>query len=53
MTPTEREVVASYGEWKEFCQTFGLKPSNPDDNEEAVEILHGLARQHELGGSLR
>lgn len=43
MTPGEREIVKSYGDWTSFCQAYGLKPWNSEENEEAIAILKGLA----------
>ena len=43
MNPAEREIVKSFGGWTAFCHTYGLKPWNSEENDEAISILKGLA----------
>jgi hypothetical protein len=38
-TPAERAIVKSYGGWTQFMHSFGLKPWDMDDMEEAKRIL--------------
>lgn len=38
-------MVKSYGDWTNFCLAFGLKPYNPDENEEALQIVRTMARE--------
>lgn len=40
---TEQEIVESYGGWTHFCASFGLKPWNDDDAEEALQIVRDFA----------
>ncbi|KAJ5092833.1 hypothetical protein N7456_008694 [Penicillium angulare] len=43
LTPAERAIVKSYGSWTEFMQSYGLKPYDLDDIEEAKSIVQALA----------
>jgi len=42
-TPAERAIIKSYGGWTNFMLSFGLKPYNDDDLEEAKTILAAFA----------
>ncbi|ODO00359.1 hypothetical protein I350_06995 [Cryptococcus amylolentus CBS 6273] len=43
LTPAEHRVADNYGNWFEFMQSFGLKPSITADVESALEIIRILA----------
>lgn len=43
----EKDIVKSFGGWTHFCNSYGLKPQNPDENDEAISILRGLAAADE------
>lgn len=45
LSPAERDIVKSYGGWTQFCASFGLKPWNDEDAEEAMQILRGFTAQ--------
>uniref|UniRef100_A0A093V2F4 Uncharacterized protein n=1 Tax=Talaromyces marneffei PM1 TaxID=1077442 RepID=A0A093V2F4_TALMA len=47
LSPAERDVVKSYGGWTRFCASFGLKPWNDEDAEEAMQILRSFTTQEE------
>lgn len=40
-------MVKSYGGWTEFCHSYGLKPEDAEDREDAINILRGLAAEEE------
>ncbi|BDD63673.1 hypothetical protein MPDQ_000591 [Monascus purpureus] len=42
LTPAERAIVKSYGGWTMFMASFGLKPWNDDDVQEAKRILEAF-----------
>ncbi|OQD67230.1 hypothetical protein PENDEC_c041G04586 [Penicillium decumbens] len=44
-TPAERAIIKSYGGWTNFMLSFGLKPYNDDDLEEAKTILAAFASE--------
>lgn len=39
-------IVKSYEGWDNFCLSYGLKPWDPEENEEAERILMQLASAH-------
>lgn len=43
LTPAERAIVQSYGGWTQFMHSFGLKPWDFDDIDEAKQIVASLA----------
>jgi hypothetical protein len=43
LTPAERAIVKSYGGWTQFMISFGLKPYELDDIDEAKSIVASLA----------
>jgi len=47
---TWREVKQSYGSWSNFMVSFGLKPWNQDDLEEALAISRSMKQQQGGGG---
>lgn len=47
LAPAEREVVKSFGGWTQFCATYGLKPWDDDDNQEAYRIVQMMAAHDE------
>ncbi|GAA6014300.1 hypothetical protein JCM10207_005413 [Rhodosporidiobolus poonsookiae] len=47
LSPAERSIVKSYGDWTTFCHAFGLKPYDMDDNAEAEAIVKAMARDEE------
>ncbi|KAJ5545015.1 hypothetical protein N7535_006596 [Penicillium sp. DV-2018c] len=47
LTDAERAIVKSYGGWTAFMFSFGLKPFNDDDAEEAMAILKAFTTQDE------
>jgi len=47
LTPAENAVVRSYGGWTEFMQTFGLKPWETEDIEDAISIIKSLVAADE------
>ncbi|RSH86024.1 uncharacterized protein EHS24_004223 [Apiotrichum porosum] len=44
----EREAVKSFGGWTAFCNAYGLKPQNADDNEEAYQIVKRMGENDRL-----
>ncbi|PHH69607.1 hypothetical protein CDD80_6617 [Ophiocordyceps camponoti-rufipedis] len=42
LTPEQSGIVKSYGGWTQFMICVGLKPSNPDDEEEGIRILNAF-----------
>ncbi|EYE99625.1 uncharacterized protein EURHEDRAFT_373549 [Aspergillus ruber CBS 135680] len=42
LTPSERNIVESYGGWTNFMLSYTLKSWKDEDVEEALQILHGL-----------
>lgn len=52
MTPAERKVLKSYGDWTNFCASFGLKPWDDGDAAEAMAIIRSFAAdvEEEQGG---
>ncbi|KAJ5915857.1 hypothetical protein N7454_010998 [Penicillium verhagenii] len=44
LTEAERAIVKSYGGWTQFMLSYGLKPHDLEDIEEAKAILEGLAQ---------
>ncbi|WVW84731.1 hypothetical protein I302_106766 [Kwoniella bestiolae CBS 10118] len=52
LKPAEREIVKSYGGWTNFTASYGLKPWEMDQNDEAHTIVKTLAkmdRENEKG----
>ncbi|GAA5909093.1 hypothetical protein JCM6882_001186 [Rhodosporidiobolus microsporus] len=49
LSPAERKVLKSYGDWTSFCQSFGIKPWDPDAAEEGLAILRSFAADDEDG----
>ena len=45
MSKDARVVVQSYGSWTSFCHSYGLKPSETEQNEEARQIAESLAKE--------
>ena len=45
LTPTEREIVKSYGGWTNSMYSYMLKPGNDDDDFEKKQIVERLAAQ--------
>ncbi|GIK01928.1 hypothetical protein Aspvir_005969 [Aspergillus viridinutans] len=45
LTPAERAIVKSYGGWTQFMISFGLKPYELDDIDEAKSIVSSLAAE--------
>ncbi|OJJ50772.1 hypothetical protein ASPZODRAFT_126709 [Penicilliopsis zonata CBS 506.65] len=44
LTPAERAIVKTYGGWTSFMSSYGLKPWDFDDIDEAKQILTTLAQ---------
>ena len=44
MRPAEREIVKSYGGWTAFMQSYGLKPWDSADADEALQIVRQMAK---------
>ncbi|KAI5297069.1 hypothetical protein KEM55_005182, partial [Ascosphaera atra] len=42
LTIEERAIVKSYGDWTSFMHSYGLKPQNLDESNQALRILRGL-----------
>ncbi|WWC96156.1 hypothetical protein V866_003023 [Kwoniella sp. B9012] len=47
LQPAERAIVKSYGGWTNFCVSYGLKPWEMDQNDEALAIVSALAKMDE------
>lgn len=48
LTNKERKILKSgFGDWTNFCASYGLKPWDRDDAAEAKAILEAMARQGE------
>ncbi|EGU12640.1 hypothetical protein RTG_01190 [Rhodotorula toruloides ATCC 204091] len=48
LTDKERKILKSgWGDWTNFCTSYGLKPWDQDDAAEAKAILEAMARQDE------
>ncbi|KAI9370636.1 hypothetical protein BJX61DRAFT_544432 [Aspergillus egyptiacus] len=47
LTPAERAVVKAYGGWTQFMLSFGLKPYEQDDIDEAKQIAASFASDPE------
>ena len=45
---TTKEIKDSWGSFSNFMLSYGLKPYNPEDCEEAVAISQNLAENREL-----
>lgn len=43
LTPREREIVKAYGGWTRFMISFGLKPYDLEDIDEAKSIVKAFA----------
>ena len=41
---SSKEVRESFGTWNDFMISYGLKPTNPNDLEEALAISRTLKR---------
>ena len=42
---TERDIIRSFDGWSNFCYSYGLKPTDLDEDEEAKAILRRLAEE--------
>jgi hypothetical protein len=47
MTPAERKVLRSYGDWTNFCHSFGLKPYDLSAQEEGMAMFRSFAADDE------
>ncbi|KAE8355987.1 hypothetical protein BDV28DRAFT_145631 [Aspergillus coremiiformis] len=47
LTPAERAIVQSYGDWTNFLMSYGLKPWNNEDAEEGKRILESLVENED------
>ncbi|BGP23376.1 hypothetical protein JCM10295v2_002272 [Rhodotorula toruloides] len=48
LSSMEREILKrGWGDWTNFCTSYGLKPWDQDDAAEAKAILEAMARQDE------
>lgn len=47
LTPAERAIVKSFGSWSDFMISYGLKPHDTDDIEEAHSIVKSMAAMDE------
>ncbi|ORY81843.1 hypothetical protein BCR35DRAFT_331596 [Leucosporidium creatinivorum] len=47
LSPAERQIVKSYGDWTQFMQSMGLKAYDLDDIEEAKRILESFVAADE------
>ena len=45
---TDSEMVKGWGGWNNFMASYGLKPYNDDDVDEAHRILEGFREQDKL-----
>ncbi|CAK7224830.1 hypothetical protein SCUCBS95973_005653 [Sporothrix curviconia] len=43
LTPEERQIVKSYGGWTQFMISYGLKPYELEDIDEAKQIVSAMA----------
>lgn len=43
----EKDIVKSYGGWTGFCHSYGYKPYDLEENEEAAQLLRQLAQEEE------
>jgi hypothetical protein len=41
-----KAIIKSYGGWANFCLSYGYKPYNYDENEEAKDLLFQLAAEN-------
>lgn len=49
LSPAERAIVKSYGDWTSFMHSMGLKPYEFDDIDEAKRILESFVAGDEEG----
>lgn len=47
LTPAEKKVVKSFGDWTEFMRTYGLKPTDAGDAKQAYAIVKMMAQADE------
>lgn len=51
LNPEQKKVVKAWGGWTNFLFSFGLRPWNPEDIDEALNIIDCMLSEYEEGDS--